>query len=232
MAKNSICTGKEIQLFCKDFGFSINNRQADDLSLYLNLLMQWNRVMNLVGTKNWRQTLTRLVLDSFYLADFIRESGTSFEGAEIWDLGAGAGIPGIPLRILWQEGSYWLIESREKRTAFLSTVLARCCLPGTHVFHGRAETFMPGRTPSLIISRAFMPWQKILRLISSCGIAECEIIFLTNAPINAGEEPGWRCVRQKKYATEGENKYFFSVTGAFSKMPETVLPKAELSRQP
>ena len=41
------------------------------------------------------------------------------ESPETWDLGAGAGIPGIPLRLVWDSGTFTLVEVREKRVLFL-----------------------------------------------------------------------------------------------------------------
>ena len=129
--------------------------------------MQWNRVMNLVGARHWRDALDDLVMDSFHLNAFLRSQVLPALPASpsCWDLGSGAGLPGIPLRILWNEGDYWMVESRDKRTIFLSTVLARSPLPGTHVFHGRAEQFMEGKKADLIVSRAFMPWKELLEFI-------------------------------------------------------------------
>ena len=117
--------------------------------------------MNLVGTRTAEDTFFTLVVDSLHLGRFLREDVEYSAAPCCWDLGSGAGLPGLPLRMIWQEGDYWLVEAREKRALFLSTVLAKYPLPGTHVFRGRAEAFMagpPARTADLIVSRAFMPW--------------------------------------------------------------------------
>lgn len=107
--------------------------------------------MNLVGTRTAEETFATLVVDSLHLADFLVQDWameTPLSGEpDCWDLGSGAGLPGLPLRMLWQQGTYWMVEAREKRALFLSTVLARFPLPETRVFRGRPKPSWPDRRP-------------------------------------------------------------------------------------
>ncbi|MEG2005700.1 MAG: RsmG family class I SAM-dependent methyltransferase, partial [Bilophila sp.] len=133
-------SGLEVQEFASRSGFVLTDDVARHLAGYLELLMQWNRVMNLVGTRSWQETFSALVVDSLHLGRFLEKEGIVADTT--WDLGAGAGLPGLPLRMIWTQGTFWMVEAREKRAIFLSTVLARFPLPQTHVFRGRAEQFM------------------------------------------------------------------------------------------
>ena len=177
-------------------GFSLSDETLRHLSCYLELLMQWNRVMNLVGTRTAEETFATLVVDSLYLADFLSGEWTEKtrlnDSPECWDLGSGAGLPGLPLRMIWQKGTYWMVEAREKRALFLSTVLARNPLPGTHVFRGRAEAFMAGppeRSADLVISRAFMPWPSVLQLVHSALNPQGVVILLLREDVR--HDPLW-----------------------------------------
>ncbi len=146
---------KELARLCAEAGFAPDEtpEAAQALAGYLELLMKWNRVMNLVGTRTWQATFRTLIVDSLHLARFLRSLPLP-EAPETWDLGAGAGLPGIPLRAVWQVGIYHLVDAREKRTLFLSNVLARHPLPGTVVFRGRVEEFMPTRPKAdCVVSR-------------------------------------------------------------------------------
>ncbi|MDR3320276.1 MAG: 16S rRNA (guanine(527)-N(7))-methyltransferase RsmG [Desulfovibrio sp.] len=140
----------------------------EGLAAYLELLARWNVAFNLVGPDDWRNIFTSLVTDSIYLADFLRCLPLP-DNPQMWDLGAGAGLPGIPLRLVWTQGEYYMVERREKRAIFLSTVLAHLSLKNTHVFRGSAESFFEsrktphGRTDG-IVSRAFLPWRDLLDL--------------------------------------------------------------------
>lgn len=194
------------------------------LLTYLELLYDWGKEMNLVGKRNWRDTLEVLILDSFHLAEFLRalqKSGSLASGQELesWDLGAGAGLPGIPLRLLWQDGHYFLVEERKKRVLFMEAFLERNPLPRTTVFCGRAEKFMKARKADLIVSRAFMPYAKLLPLVrgtlkpgaagNTAGPAGMTIIMSNDpAPQNL---PGWSLVAEQPYATKGGVRYFWAL---------------------
>lgn len=179
-------TPEQLSQRSADNGFSLNEVQAFQLSGYINLLLKWNKVMNLVGPQGWEEVFDSLILDSFHLARFIARLQTSSRlehNIKTWDFGAGAGLPGIPLRILWQNGLYTMVEAREKRALFLRTVLAQCKLPATEVFLGRVENFMGRIEPArLLVSRAFMPWPKLLELMQDKLDKDACILFLTLEP--------------------------------------------------
>ena len=211
MAKpNNGCTPAFLADCCRKLGFEPTPEQAGQLSAYLSLLMQWNKVMNLVGARHWRDALDDLVMDSFHLNDFLRSQvlPTLPASPSCWDLGSGAGLPGIPLRILWNEGDYWMVESRDKRTIFLSTVLARSPIPGTHVFHGRAEQFMEGKKADLIVSRAFMPWKELLAFIKGHLNPGGQIVFLTLEELKPDEGMDWVATGHTSYKVGKDTRHF------------------------
>ena len=115
----------DLQDWAKRAGFELTEETLPPLAGYLGLLIQWNRVMNLVGTRTAEDTFFTLVVDSLHLGRFLREDVEYSAAPCCWDLGSGAGLPGLPLRMIWQEGDYWMVEAREKRALFLSTVLAQ-----------------------------------------------------------------------------------------------------------
>lgn len=200
-------------------GFSLPETVLKPLAGYLGLLMQWNKVMNLVGPRTWRETFSTLVVDSLHLGRFLEEltesqpksALTAASVPEIWDLGAGAGLPGLPLRMVWQKGSYWMIEAREKRALFLSTVLARHPLPGVTVYRGRAEAFMAGPPPriaDIVISRAFMPWPKVLELVREHLAPNALVVLLLREAFSSVDSGGWNIVGRHTY-TVGQSKRHF-----------------------
>ncbi|WP_369694479.1 16S rRNA (guanine(527)-N(7))-methyltransferase RsmG [Mailhella massiliensis] len=210
MARPEDCSPALIQTLCEKAGFTLSREQGRQLAGYLSLLMQWNRKMNLVGARHWRDALEELVMDSFHLSRFLQEQvlPTLPPAPVAWDLGAGAGLPGIPLRILWQEGSYWMVESRDKRTIFLSTVLARCPLKNTRVFRGRAEQFMEGKKADLIVSRAFMPWKELLGFVRGHLTEGGSIVFLSKEELKAEEPMPWEEIASTAYAVGKDRRWF------------------------
>ena len=261
------CTASLAARHCLRAGFRLAGETAALLSDYLNLLMRWNRRINLVGAASWEEALDKLVMDSFWLARFLEQesagtgaflreraaarepvfagdepdlrerapgacpperilpdggAGGGGEGAyapETWDFGAGAGLPGIALRMVWQRGSYRMVESREKRALFLATVLARLNLPRTWVFRGRAETFMPGRKADLILSRAFMPWREILELVRPRLKPEGRVILLTREAVRP--EKGWVCAASFSYRAGNSTRHFSALAAPAGDKPNT-----------
>ena len=221
------CKPESVRKACEALGFAFSGaapggpdvRSASDVSValssYLALLVKWNRVMNLVGPPDWESILSSLVIDSLYLADFIQTLPLP-EEPECRDLGAGAGLPGLPLRMIWQKGSYTLVEAREKRALFLRTALAAVPLPGVFVYHGRAETFMARTRPAhLTVSRAFLPWERVLALLSPYTDEGAFCLFLTLLPLPPSLPQSlaknWRPFAEKRYTVYGAHRYFWAL---------------------
>ncbi len=159
-------TAVEIGKACGSLRLRCDEALAEKLTAYLGELEKWNRRINLVSPDAWPDMLA-LCADSWHLADFLGSLSQLPESPRCLDMGAGSGLPGIPLRMLWQPGEYHLVEIRGKRAIFLRTVLARLDLPGTSVFEGKAEDALERYAPvDLVLSRAFMPWPKFLDLVA------------------------------------------------------------------
>lgn len=193
-------------------GFTPQPGELAALHAYLELLQKWNKVMNLVGPYNWAEMLDELILDSFHLAAFIRRLPLP-PAPQVWDLGAGAGLPGIPLRILWQAGSYAMVDSREKRGLFLQNALSTLKLPGTQAVTARAEDFMQKKAPAnLIVSRAFMPWQKVLELVEGHLAPGGLALFMALEAAPAQLPGGWRLAAAEAYSIPPGTRHFWAVS--------------------
>ena len=112
----------------------LSSRETDAFVRYLTLLTRWQRVHRLVGSIEPRWLLENVILDSLLFLALLPA-----EVDVIADLGSGAGVPGIPLKIVRPELKVALIESRERRASFLSTVVRELGLRGCRVVAGRAE---------------------------------------------------------------------------------------------
>ncbi|GFH62974.1 MAG: ribosomal RNA small subunit methyltransferase G [Candidatus Desulfovibrio kirbyi] len=194
----------------------------DPLARYLEMLCMWNAVINLVGFRRWQDIFDRLVCDSFYLADFLEklfgsglfpDSGPTPDSGLFWDLGAGAGLPGIPLRLVWNRGRYYLVEIRAKRALFLANAVSCLRLAGTHVFHGSVENFFQQQAAKAdcIVSRAFMPWNKLLDVACAGLRGGGMLIVLAGAPAPEMPDP-WRLAATHSYRTDGGTRWFWAVS--------------------
>ncbi|ACS81764.1 16S rRNA (guanine(527)-N(7))-methyltransferase RsmG [Maridesulfovibrio salexigens] len=196
----------------QDEGFKAATDQARVLAYYLTLLVKWNKSMNLVGPQGWEQVFHSLIIDSLHLADFLDSLELPSNPVTL-DLGAGAGLPGIPLRALWQAGDYRLVESREKRCIFMRTALRMMKLPRTDVFQGRAEKIPSETLPAdLILSKAFMPWKELLEFVKPMLAEQGRIVILSNDPAPSEQDldgPGYELEDSMQYKAGDKTHYFW-----------------------
>ena len=212
----------EVSGEAKRAGFKLGAQQAEALSRYLTLLLKWNRAMNLVGREDWPGVFRDLAADSLHLAEFLKELPLP-EAPLTLDLGAGAGLPGIPLRVLWPLGDYVLVELREKRAIFLTQAVGALKLPRTFVLHGRAEASLaalPGfklarERADVVLSRAFMPWPQLLPLAAELLAPGGTLVVLANEapPKEPGADmgAGFRLSGVREYPADGRSRYFWSL---------------------
>lgn len=143
---------------------SATQREVQAFSRYLALLRQWNRVYSFTSYRDPARIVDRLFLDSMLFLPFVAAGA-----GRLLDLGSGAGIPGVPLKIVAPALSLTLIEARRKRTSFLATLVRELKLEGVQVLRGRAESLIE-EFPSLeggfdaVVSRAFGPLELVAPL--------------------------------------------------------------------
>ena len=138
--------------------------EADAFSRYFRLLLQWNRVQHLTSYRRPTDIAEKLFLDSLLFLRWVPPGR-----ARVLDLGAGAGIPGLPLKIVNPEIRLTLVESRRRRASFLSAVVRELALEGVSILAGRAEDLLevdPGLRGAYdaVVTRAMGPLPSIIPL--------------------------------------------------------------------
>jgi 16S rRNA (guanine527-N7)-methyltransferase len=130
-----------------ELGAPLAEGQAEAVGEYLALLDKWAEKINLTAVKGERERVVRLVLDSLAAAPLLGE------GLRVADVGSGAGVPGLMVKIARPDLYLTLIESRRKRADFLAEVVRRLKTSGIEVFPGRAEDYK-GETFDAALARA------------------------------------------------------------------------------
>ena len=115
-------------------GRPLSEKELGDFDRYLNLLLKWQKAHRLVGSADPMWIVEHLFLDSLLFLRVLPSSARA-----IADLGSGAGLPGLPLKIVRQDLEVTLIESRRRRAMFLTSAIRTMGLPGCRVVEGRAE---------------------------------------------------------------------------------------------
>ena len=187
-------------------GRVLSDEEARLLTVYLGLLVKWNSRMNLVGPATWTEILEILIQDSWHLADLLQT--LTPQPGQTLDLGAGAGLPGIPLRVFWQSGDYYLVEPRQKRAIFMEQAAAHMKLPRTKVICGRMEALPAARRQAnLIVSRAFMPWKKLLAEVRGYLAPQGRVLVMSNETSDESVE-GYALEQVLDYTVAGKKRFF------------------------
>jgi 16S rRNA (guanine527-N7)-methyltransferase len=116
------------------WGLRLDQRQLDQFAIYAAELRRWNERVNLTAITDDYEITVRHFLDSLRCA---LSWGTAPNS--LIDVGAGAGFPGLPLKILRPALRLTLVESVEKKAAFLRHIAAELSLSDVSVVVGRAE---------------------------------------------------------------------------------------------
>jgi len=128
---------------CQKMGINLNNEQIKKFSRYLELLVQWNQKINLTSLKTPQEIIIKHFLDSISCIKVINKY-IDTEGVSVIDVGAGAGFPGIPIKIICPSVRLSLLEARKKKTIFLEKVTEEMNFQQVKILNGRAETFGKG----------------------------------------------------------------------------------------
>ena len=118
--------------------FPLTDRQKEQYERYFELLVEWNEKINLTAITE---------KDEVYLKHFYDSIAPILQGLienqpiRLLDIGAGAGFPSLPMKILFPELDVTIIDSLNKRINFLHLLAEELGLSGVHFYHGRAEDF-------------------------------------------------------------------------------------------
>lgn len=119
-------------------GVELTEIHLEKLFTYLSELCAWNRRFNLTGLKSRKRMIVELLADSMVSAPLIPFS------ACMLDVGSGAGLPGIPLKIVRPDLIVHLLEPSQKRFHFLRHIIRILDMEGIQAVRGRVEDSLEG----------------------------------------------------------------------------------------
>jgi len=119
-------------------GLPLNPRQVEQFHTYYDELLDWNRRVNLTALTDYEEVQIKHFLDSLTVTLALKQP-IGGEGLRLIDVGAGAGFPGIPLKILLPTIKLTLLEATAKKAAFLQHLRRKLGLDDVEIIVGRAE---------------------------------------------------------------------------------------------
>jgi 16S rRNA (guanine527-N7)-methyltransferase len=139
---------EQLQRGLDALGLALPESARERLLAYLALLLKWNRSVNLTAIRDEAQAVSHHLLDSLAVAPHL-------VAGRLADIGSGGGLPGIPLAIADPKRAVVLVETSQKKAAFLRQAVIELALANVQVESRRVETWQPGEGFPLVVSRAF-----------------------------------------------------------------------------
>lgn len=194
-------------------GIEISQENAKQFYKYMKLLLEWNEKMNLTAITDPEEIILKHFVDSLTIMPYLSNANT------ILDVGTGAGLPGLPLKILEDNKEFTLLDSLNKRITFLQTVIFELELKNVQAVHGRAEEYISQKRESYDI-------------VTSRAVAKLNVLIEYMLPF---VKVGGRCICMKSFEIEGElkeaKKAIEILGGKIEKVDEITLPTTDIKRK-
>jgi len=163
------------------YGIEITDEQLSLLEEHQKMVLETNKHMNLTAITDVEEFAVKHIIDSLTLLPYIEQ------GAQLCDIGSGAGFPGLVLGIMRKDLRVTLVDSVGKRVRFLQSVVDKLGLTNVEVMHTRAEDLARGGISfDICTARAVARMDKLVKY--ALPITAPEGVFLAMKGPNIEEE--------------------------------------------
>jgi len=169
----------------KKIGLHLSPKQLEQFRVYYEELIDWNQRMNLTAITDYEEVQVKHFLDSLTVVLALGQAPGKSD-FRVMDVGTGAGLPGIPLAILWPDIKLVLLDSTAKKADFLRHLKHKLGLDNTDIAVGRAEDIAHesqyrGKF-ELVLSRAVAPLATLVELtLPFCAAGGIVVAFKKGA---------------------------------------------------
>src|SRR5262244_1234923 len=156
-----------------EFDLRIEDKQIEQIQQYTKILLSWNDKINLTAIRDPLEILYRHFCESMYGATVL-----PVEKCRLADVGAGAGFPGLALKIVRPDLELFLVESNVKKATFIAEVIRELGLTDSRVLVSRFEELGEEVAPlDFVCSRALGEFSKFLDWAGSARVCARNVLF-------------------------------------------------------
>ncbi|MEO0083086.1 MAG: 16S rRNA (guanine(527)-N(7))-methyltransferase RsmG [candidate division WOR-3 bacterium] len=148
----------------------LSAEQLNKFQTYHQTLLTWNKKINLISRKDTARIVSYHFIDAISVVPEIPKNAT------VLDLGTGAGLPGIPVKIIREDITLFLVESIKKKGIFLSEIIKLLDLKNTFLIIARAET-ITDKLFDVILIRLLGKISEVLPIAANLLSPDGKIIF-------------------------------------------------------
>lgn len=198
----------------KKIGVSLDDNMLDKFYKYKNMVLEWNKKINLTAITDDLEFIIKHFVDSLTINKYIEP------GKTIIDIGTGAGFPGIPIKILNKGNKVVLFDSLNKRIRVLEDIVEEINLENVDLIHGRAEETFKN-----------IKYREQYDIAVSRAVANLNILVELMLP---AVKVGGKCICMKGNNIENEireaKKAIEELGGEIYKVEKIILPELKLER--
>lgn len=204
----------KLQNQAQKIDINLTNKQLNEFYTYMNLLIEWNKNINLTAITEPEEIIKKHFIDSLTISKNIKKDSS------IIDVGTGAGFPGIPLKIVREDINVVLLDALNKRLNFLNEVIKENELKNIETVHFRAEEVGKNKR-----------YREKYDVATSRAVAQLNILAEYLLPL---VKIGGKCICMKGSNVEEElknsKKAITLLGGEIEKIEEFILPDSDIKR--
>ena len=153
---------EDLTALASELDVRLDAGQCARLRSFAALLLRWNRVYNLTAIERPEQILSQHLLDSLAVAPLLAELAGA-QPLRVLDVGAGGGLPGVPLAIALPRLRFTLLDKVGKKVAFLQQAKLELSLENVETAQARVEDY-DAEPFDIVLARAFSSLAELVRL--------------------------------------------------------------------